>query len=452
MRDMPLRGGTRTFFIIWFGQLISLVGSQLTSFALGVWVYDETRSVLMLSLTLVAVQAPMALLSPLAGVLADRWDRRTAMIVSDLGAGLAVLAAAILYLTQRLQPWMVIPINLWMASFGSLMWPAYTAAVTLLVPREQYGRANGIVQLGEAIPQIAGPAAAGALYVIIHLGNLALIDFATYVIAITLTVLFVRIPKPPVSTERPAPGESVWQEVRFGWRYIYARPGLFRLLVYFLSLNFLFGILQPLFTPLILDNWDAGVLGFLSMVLGVGMLVGTLVMSAWGGTRRKVYTLLGAALVASCFMAAFGLSNSIPLLAVFGFAFMFMDPMINAASQAIWQSKVAPDVQGRVFGMRRTIAWSTQIVAPLLAGPLADNVFKPALAVGGPLAPLLGPVFGVGPSRGVGLLISLLGLGWLIATAVAFGSSSIRHVERDLPDHAISEETTAVPAIGDAAN
>jgi DHA3 family macrolide efflux protein-like MFS transporter len=380
MNDTVSRGGMRVFLLIWFGQLVSLVGSQLTGFALGVWVYDQTRSVLMLSLTMVAVQAPVVILSPVAGVLADRWDRRTAMIVSDLGAGLAVLAAAILYLTQHLQPWMVIPINLWMAAFGSLMWPAYTASVSLLVPREQYGRANGIVQLGEAIPQIAGPAMAGALYVLIHLGNMALIDFATYVFAVLLMLLLVRIPRPPVSSESPPAKESFWQQIRFGWRYITARHGLLSLLIYFFSLNFLLGIMQPLFVPLILDNWDASVLGYLSTVLGVGMLAGTLVMSAWGGTRRKVYTLLAAGVVEAFFMAAFGLRASIPLLAVCGFGFMFMEPMMNASSQAIWQSKVAPDVQGRVFGVRRMIAWSAQIVGPLLAAPLADHVFKPAMA------------------------------------------------------------------------
>jgi MFS family permease len=399
---------------------------------------------------MVAVQAPMVILSPLAGVLADRWDRRTAMIVSDLGAGLAVLAAAILYLTQRLQPWMVIPINLWMASFGSLMWPAYTASVSLLVPREQYGRANGIVQLGEAIPQIAGPAIAGALYVIIRLGNMALIDFATYVFAVVLMIVLVRIPKPPVSTESPKIRESMWQEVRFGWRYIRARPGLLRLLMYFFSLNFLFGIMQPLFVPLILDNWDASVLGYVSTVLGVGMLAGTLVMSAWGGTRRKVYTLLGAGVVQAFFMAAFGLRASIPLLAVCGFGFMFVEPMMNASSQAIWQSKVAPDVQGRVFGVRRMIAWSAQIAAPLLAAPLADHVFKPALVQGGSLAPILGPVFGTGASRGVGLMISLLGVLMFGVAIAGFGSSRIRNVELDLPDHAVS--AAAVPSIGEPAN
>ncbi|HEY5159200.1 MAG TPA: MFS transporter, partial [Anaerolineales bacterium] len=121
--------GMRTFFTIWFGQLVSLIGSQLTGFALGVWVYEQTHSVLMLALAQVAMQAPYVLLSPIAGVFADHWNRRTAMIVSDFGAGLAVLAAGGLYLAHQLHPWMVIPINLWMAIFHTLMWPSFTASV-----------------------------------------------------------------------------------------------------------------------------------------------------------------------------------------------------------------------------------------------------------------------------------------------------------------------------------
>jgi DHA3 family macrolide efflux protein-like MFS transporter len=427
--------GMRAFLIIWIGQLVSLVGSQLTGFAMGVWVYDETRSVLMLALTMVALQAPLALFSPLAGVLADRWDRRNAMILSDSGAGLAVLTAGILYLSHQLQPWMVIPLNFVMSSFSALMWPAYSASVTLLVPREQYGRANGLVQLGEAIPQIAGPAIAGVLYVVIHVGNMALIDFATYVFAAALMVLFVKIPRPPISREGHGAKGSVWKEMKFGWEYITARRGLLLLLTYFLIMNFLFGIMQPLFVPLILDNWDARILGVISTLMGAGMLVGTLVMSAWGGSRRKIYTLLGGGLLSSMFVALFGIRASIPLLAACGFGFMFMEPFMNASSQAIWQSKVAPDVQGRVFGVRRMIAWSAQVAAPLLAAPLVDHVFKPAMSAGGLLAPVLSPVFGAGANRGVGVLISLLGLLSVGLVLVAFANRHIRNVESDLPDH-----------------
>ena len=188
--------GMRTFFTIWVGQLVSLLGSQLTGFAMGVWVYDQTHSVTMLALVQVAMQIPYVVFSPLAGVFADRWNRRTAMIVSDFGSGLSVLAVAVLFITHHLQVWMVIPINLWMATFQTLMWPSFSAATTLLVPKQHYGRASGFTQLGEALPAIAGPAIAGVLYVTIRIGNMALLDFASYIFAVVLMLLFVRIPEP----------------------------------------------------------------------------------------------------------------------------------------------------------------------------------------------------------------------------------------------------------------
>lgn len=143
MEQKRSSGGMRAFLIIWIGQLVSLVGSQLTGFALSVYVYDQTKSVFLLALAQVAQQAPYMLLSPLAGAIADRWNRRIAMIVSDLGAGSAVLITAILYFSGFLEPWMVIPINLCMAVFNTLMWPSYTSSITLWVPKEQFGRANG---------------------------------------------------------------------------------------------------------------------------------------------------------------------------------------------------------------------------------------------------------------------------------------------------------------------
>jgi DHA3 family macrolide efflux protein-like MFS transporter len=187
--------GMRSFFIIWIGQLVSLVGSQLTGFALGVYVYDQTHSVMFLALAQVANQVPYVLLSPIAGVLSDRWNRRTAMMVADFGAGLSVAAVAV------------------MAAFNSLMWPSYSAAVTLLVPKKHYGRANGLVQLGEAIPQIAGPALAGALYVVIKLGNMATLDFLSYFFAVTLMLLFVRIPNPPKTEDGEKSKGSFWHEI-----------------------------------------------------------------------------------------------------------------------------------------------------------------------------------------------------------------------------------------------
>ncbi len=438
----PARG-MRTFFTIWFGQLVSLLGSQLTGFALGVWVYDQSHSVSLLALTQVAMQLPYVLLSPLAGVFADRWNRRTAMIVSDVGAGLAVLVVGILYLTHHLQIWMVIPVNLWMATFHTLMWPSFAAATTLLVPKQHYGRASGFTQLGEALPAIAGPSLAGALYVTIQLGNMALIDFASYVFAVLLMLLFVRIPDPARTLQQARAESSLWKEIRFGWDYIVTQQGLLALQVLFMAYNFFTNVLSPLITPLILDNWNASTLGFFSTMMGLGMLAGTLVMSAWGGGKHKVYTLLGASLLDGLVLMAAGLRVSLPLLAVCGFGAMFTAPITNAANQAIWQAKVPPALQGRVFAFRRTIAMSAGLIAPLLAAPLTDYVFKPAMTPGGVLAPILGPLFGVGASRGIGVVISLVGLFIMASVLSAFAIPRLRQVEADLPDHDLAVETSA---------
>jgi len=441
-----------SFGAIWFGQLISMVGSQLTGIAMGIWVYETTHSVSLLAATQIASQAPYVLLGPLAGVLADRWNRGTAMLISDFGGGLGILTAALLFVTGNLQPWMVILLNIWVASFNALMWPAYSAAVTLLVPKAQYGRANGLVQMADAMAQIGGPALAGLLYVTIKLGNLAFIDAATYAFSVILLLFFIRIPNPERSEEGNKGKGSMWKEMAFGLKYVSQRPGLLSLLIYFSLTNFLFGFVQPLFLPLILDNWSADVFGYLATVMGVGMLAGTVVMSAWGGGKRKAYTLLASGVLGSLFLIAAGIRASIPLLAVAGFGMMFTMPIGNASSQAIWQAKVAPDLQGRVFAARRTIAWGMGLISPLMAAPLVDFYFKPAMAAGGSLAPIFGPIFGVGAGRGIGVFFSLIGVILTIVGVAAFFYPRIRRVELEIPDHKaeIAAEDVAAP-LGDQA-
>ncbi len=293
-----------------------------------------------------------------------------------------------------------------------------------------------MIQIAEAVSQLAAPAVAGALYVLIGIGGLVAIDAASYLFAVATMTFFVRVPKPPSTTEGRAAGASFRSSLVFGWRYIAARPGLLGLLVFFAGINFLSNMIGPLVNPLILDTWSPEVLGFLGSVLGVGMLVGTLIVSAWGGTRRRIYGLLGAGVASGLFLSLAGLRASIPLFAVAGFAMMLVQPLMNASSQAIWQAKVEPDVQGRVFAVRRMIAWSTAPLGTLLAAPLADRVFKPLLVAASPLAGSLGRIFGVGPSRGIGLQLTVVGLMTSAVAVVALLSRRVRRVEIELPDAA----------------
>ena len=433
----------RVFGIIWFGQLVSTIGSGLTGFGLGVWIYQKTGSTTLFALNMLAYALPNILVSPLAGALVDRWDRRWAMILSDTGAGLGTLVVALLFVSERLEVWQVMVVTAVVSAFSTFQWPAYSAATTMLVPKAQLGRASGMVQIGEAISQLISPALAGALFVTIGLGGVVVVDFVTYLFAVG-TLLAVRIPRPATTAEGKAGQGSLWQEATYGWKYIVARAGLLGLLLIFAAFNFLSGLVGPLIGPLILDMASPAVFGYLGSLVGLGMLAGTLVMSAWGGPKRRIHGVLGFLMISGLFMALLGFRPWIPLMAAAGFGMMFTMPIINGSSQAIWQSKVAPDLQGRVFSVRRMIAWSTTPIAYLIAGPLNDRIFKPLLAEGGPLASSLGQVMGVGPGRGTGFFFVVIGFLSILVAASGYLNPRVRNVEDELPDAVvvpIPEET-----------
>lgn len=434
MRYLKMFEGMRTFVVVWAGQFVSIIGSGLTSFALGVWIYQETGSTTLFALNLLAYALPSLVLSPVAGALADRWDRRLLMMVSDTGAGISTLIIAILAATNQLEIWHIYLATAVNSSCSTFQWPAYSAATTLLVPKDQLGRAAGMVQIGEAVSQLLAPAIAGAMLVVTGLQGVLIVDFVTFLCAI-FSLALVRFPKPTVTTEGEAGRGSIWQEAGYGWHYISARPGLLGLLIVFALSNFLFGLMSPLLAPMILEIADAQVLGWLSSLMGAGMLIGTLVVSVWGGPKRRVHGVLAGMAVMGLFIIFFGIRPWIPLMGIAGFGAMFLSPIINASSQALWQSKVAVDVQGRVFAVRRMIAWSVMPLAYLIAGPLADHVFNPLLVDDGAFVDgLIGLIFGVGAGRGIGLFIGVIGLLSIIVSLSGYLNPRIRLVEDELPD------------------
>jgi MFS family permease len=426
------RTGTRTFLIIWFGQLISLIGSGLTSFALGVYIYQRTGAATQLALSLVAASLPNLVLLPFAGALVDRWDRRRVLILSDTGAALITLAFWALLVTGRLEVWHIYLGNALTSALGAFQRPAYMAIPSLLVPKEQFGRVGGLMQLADAVTTIAAPLAAGFLITAIGIQGVFLVDFATFLFAVS-ALLVVRIPRPAPQSGTASRG-SLLREAAFGWGYLRARHGLLGMLILFAIVNFALGFFSALFTPLVLSSFGAGVLGSLLSISGLAMLAGSLVMSAWGGTRRKIWTVLGAISLCGLGMTTVGLRPNVLLIGAGNLFFFALVPIANAASQAIWLAKVAPDVQGRVFATRMMIGSAITPLAYLLAGPLADRLAEPLMAEGGALAGTVGRFLGVGTGRGMGLIVVLTGLVVALAPLVAAFVRPIRRVELELPD------------------
>lgn len=425
--------GFLTFLTVWFGQVISVLGTGLTAFALGVWVYQRTGSVTLFALMSTAAILPGLIASPFAGAFVDRWDRRWVMIVSNVLSSLNILAVALLLYAGRLEIWHIYIALMLNSIAGAFHQPAFSASTTLLVSKEHYGRASGMVQLGVAIAQIAAPLLAGLLMATIEIWGAVLVDGATFLFAM-LSLLVVRIPRPPVTSEGAAARGKLRQEATFGLRYIAARPGLLGLLLFLALTNFTVGIVQVLLTPLVLSFAAPAVLGQVLSVGGIGMLLGGIIVSIWGGPRRRVLGILGFALLQGVMLMLGGLQPSALLIGGATAVFLFSTMFINSCNQAIWQSKVPPDLQGRVFSIRMMVAWSSLPLAYLSAGPLADYVFEPLMAAGGPLAGSVGQLIGVGPGRGIGLLAGILGILVILSVIAGYVYPRLRFLERELPD------------------
>ncbi|MCB1162425.1 MFS transporter [bacterium] len=434
----------RTFVVIWAGQVLSLMGSGLSGFALGVWVFQRTGSATQFAMIALAATLPAVLASPLAGVMVDRWDRRRVMILSDSIAALGTAALALLYWRGALELWHILVASALGATMGAFQGPAYQASVTLLVPKEQYGRASGMAQMGQALAGVLSPLLAGVLLVTIGVTGVLLIDLGSYFIALG-TLLAVRIPS-PVAERVSAAATSIWREAREGWRAIADRRGLRDMLLLFALLNFLLGMVNALGAPLLLSFLDPAKLGGVLSLAGIGMLAGSLLMSLWGGPRRKIHGVLGFMVLTGLGVALVGLRPS-PLLVTAGFfTAMLFAPVVNGSSQAIWQRKVPARIQGRVFATRRMVSLGMAPLAYLLAGPLADHFFGPLMDSDGALAPTLGRWLGAGPGRGIGLMFVLFGLAAAIAPALAYLNPALRRVEEDLPDAEEPALVTPEPA------
>jgi MFS family permease len=434
MNGRSVNGGLLIFGLIWLGQLVSLIGSGLTEFGIGVWVYQRSGSATEFALIAFFTTLPHVVVSPLAGALVDRWDRRWVMIGSDCGAALSSLTVALLAWSGNLQVWQVYLAVFVTSSCVAFQFPAYASLVTHLVPKAQLGRANGLIGLAWSAGLIAAPPLAAALLGRVGLTGLILLDLVTFLVGVS-TLLVARVEGPAAVSRPAATGTSLLREVGAGWSYIASRPGLRELLIIFVPVNFTVGLTNVLFAPLVLSFAPPEVLGTIVAIgAGGGFLVGSLLMTAWGGPKRRVLGILGPGPLLALGLLALGLWPSAPLIAIAGFLYFVCQPIINSCDQTLWQSKVAREVQGRVFATRRAIEHAAVLLAYLVAGPLADQVFNPLLTPSGPLATSVGLVLGVGPGRGIGLLLVLLGLVTLLALAWGALSPRVRQIDRELPD------------------
>lgn len=434
--------GMAGFVIVWFGQIISVLASSMTGFGMTLWMYKQTGSATAMAGMQVAFITPFLLLSPIAGVMVDRYNRKIMMMVSDLMAVISTAGIFALYATGHLEYWHLYVAAVFNGLGNTFQWPAYSSAISTMIPKEQYGRANGLMSLLEAGPGVLAPMLAGiilALPITKPFDSFAMImfiDLLTFFIAIG-ALLFVYIPQPEKTVEGQKESGSIWRESAYGFKYIFKRPSLLGLQMIFFAGNLFSGMGFTLLAPMILARTaqNSVIFGSVQTAGAIGGVVGGIIMSAWGGFKRRVHGVLLGWFMSGLFFAMLGFGQGLSLWIPFIVLMMLVNPLINTSNQSLWQAKVAPDLQGRVFSARRLIAWFTNPIAPLIAGVLADYVMEPAMQTTTGMSQLLGGWFGTGPGAGMGVLLFLSGMLAAMVGLSGYFFKPVRDAESILPDH-----------------
>lgn len=429
----------RTFLIVWIGQLASMLGSEMTNFAITIWAWSVTGQATPLSFILFFTQTPKVIAAVFGGVLVDRCDRQKIMQIGDFLAGCSTIAILFLFLSDRLEIWHLYFTGAVNGLFGFLQGLAYSASLSSIVPQEHYARVGAFNSVRMSGAYILAPALAGTLYPWIGLTGILIIDIVTFVIAIS-TLSIVRIPQPSRSQiSRDIP--NIKQDLTLGWRYLLKYPSLLAILVFLLLENLIENINFAILPAMILarSSNDPTMWGRLLTSFGIGGVLGAVTISIGGGPKNRINGLLIGSAVWKVGLIVLSVSQTILIKIAAALTGGFCSPFPDSSNQAIWMSKVKPDIQGRVFATRDLIA---QIAIPLgaaIAGPLADGFFEPAMKTGGSLSKVFGGIFGNQTGAGMALMITLFSS---CGVAIALGGYAfpvLSEVEKTRLDR---EETT----------
>ncbi len=427
------RARLRTFYAMILTQTVSLIGSRISGIAVGIAIFNKTGSATPLTLVAFYFTLPQVALQGFAGLLADRWNRRNVMALADAGQALGTVLLFGLFSYGTFQVWHLYVITLVQSIFGSFQGPALNASVTLLVPEAQRDRANAVTQMSQPTAGIVAPAIAGIVYAAIGVKGAIAIDLGTFLIAV-LVILSVQIPRPARSEDGQRLSGTFLREFAAGFRYLWARHALWLLVVITMVLSFVLNVSSVLMTPYLLARTGSeAVYGVILSMFNAGMLAGAIAIGIWGGTRPRMNTVIPSFLVTCTMVCIFGVARSPWLLAASAFLIMLPNTFATILLQSMLQAKVAPDVQGRVFGCVQQLVMLMNPVAYLIAGPLADRIFEPMVGRAGweTISPLVGNVAG----SGMGLIFVLSGALGLVLSVVLFSVPMIRHIENILPDY-----------------
>jgi DHA3 family macrolide efflux protein-like MFS transporter len=366
----------RRFFTIWTGQALSLFGSALVQFALIWWLTQNSGSATVLAIATLVGMLPQIVLGPFAGALVDRWNRRLIMIAADATIAVFTLLLAYLFAMGTVQVWHIYAVLAIRALGGAFHFPAMAASTPLMVPNEQLTRINGLNQALQGVNSLVAPPVGALLLSVLPTQGILLIDVGTALLAI-LPLLFLSVPQP----ERHDAGQadvkpSLWQDIKNALAYIRTIPGFTAIVSMALFLNFLLVPTTALVPLLVTKHFGKGALelGLLESAMGIGIIVGGILLSIWGGFKKKIATSLTGIIGLGLGVMLTGLAPAnLFVLAIIGNILLgLMLPIANGPIGALMQSIVRPDMQGRVMALLNSGATAISPLGLLLAGPFSD--------------------------------------------------------------------------------
>ena len=426
----------RTFFIIWIGQFVSLLGSGMTNFAITIWAWEATGLATPLSLILFFTQASTTIAAIFAGTLVDRLPRKQIMLLGDLAAGLSTIVILFLFSTNNLQIWHLYFTGAVNAFFGFLQGLAYSASLSLIVSKQHYARVTALTSVRTSGSLILAPALAGGLYSLIGLVGILKIDIATFIVAI-VGLSIVKIPQPDQSKVTHQNIQAIWQELTFGFSYLFGRPSLLAIFIFWIIKAFFDNINRAILPAMLLVRSanDSSVLASIMTAFGTGGILGAVTISLWGGPKRRIRGVLLGCTVQNVGLILLSVVQGISLKIAAASLGGFSSPFTNSSYRAIWLSKVEPEVQGRVFAAATLIGQIPRSLAAACAGILADSFFEPAMKPGGSLVGIFGGLFNDQAGSGMVLMITLSASCCLLIVLVAYAVPVLREIEDILPDH-----------------
>ena len=420
----------KNFYKLWLGELISNIGSGMTAFALSVYVYEKTGSVSYISLITLLSFMPSIILSPIGGLLADRYDRRLLMIIGDLFSGLGLI-----YILWNIQAGekSIVPIFLgitFSSIFTSLLEPSYRATLTDILDEENYAKASGLIQAAGSAKYLISPVIAGMILSVADIRVILLLDILTFI----TTCLMIFLVRKSMNSEMQNYKKDSFKGLLEGLFIIKENRGVYSLVIIMFFVCFFMGFIQILIRPMILELSSVKTAGMMESLCAAGLLIGSLWIGIAGIKKNYSKILAVACFFCGIFMSMTGVNENLAIIGISTFLFFSTLPFMNSCADVLVRVSVPNELQGRVWGLISLITQMGTVTAYIISGVMADYIFEPMFNKNGILVENIGMIIGTGKGRGIGFMLILSGIGMLIMAIVIWKNGKIREVSEKCVD------------------